>query len=543
MKRNLLEGCSVVASALLFVGVLTANAATVPWAESFGYATDSDLNGQGGWVTVTGLYDASGIAGGCSEIRASVSGRSSVAALSNDTENGYIRLSQDFTDSPAKSVVWAEFYGMPVRSGGAAFAANCTAVFYFNASGQTVAYDYTNAITIVDDALPTVPANQWTKFTVRLQYGTKKWDLWINGTNVVSQYSFYNTDQVGFENMSVVEGSTTEPSYLDSVAVGESAFSSAVVHNARATSMGGSSVTLNGELAFASGAVDCRIFWGPTDGGTDRSKWSNSVLASTISIGSFSKTISSGVAADTLYYYRCCASNETDMFWADDTYVWMAQTRRKNAYHLSSLPTSYGAIGSPKAYISSDAGAAVASGMTARPNNMAADYIWIQTTNSETWGNGYLNTSAGWSELSGVSGNAEIHPGMGFWLRRSPDYGDATSFAGFSGPKPTITPSITFPQNKWRVFGWPHAAKGATELPLGWGFSAVGKGTRGSGVASADLLYAEYNNKWYMLYLGLDGNWWRQGAAGISVPVKLQPGKAYYYFHRGATMTWTPPVN
>ncbi len=93
----------------------------------------------------------------------------------------------------------------------------------------------------------------------------------------------------------------------------------ATVTNDDPTSVTTNSAQLNG-IILDTGAQDpnVRIFWGPTDGNTDPASWSNNVNIGTLGITSFS-TIASNLLPNTVYYYRCYATNTAGSAWASES--------------------------------------------------------------------------------------------------------------------------------------------------------------------------------------------------------------------------------
>ena len=60
------------------------------------------------------------------------------------------------------------------------------------------------------------------------------------------------------------------------------------------------------------------VCWGATDGGTNTGAWSHSVSAGLRSVGPLS-TLASGLASNTVHYYRFWASNSVGVAWASDS--------------------------------------------------------------------------------------------------------------------------------------------------------------------------------------------------------------------------------
>jgi len=83
------------------------------------------------------------------------------------------------------------------------------------------------------------------------------------------------------------------------------------------TELGPASATLNGNLS--SGTVaDVYIFWGKTNGVITKSDWAHTNLLADVVEGGFSSDVS-GLDSETLYFYRCYASNSVDSSWASDS--------------------------------------------------------------------------------------------------------------------------------------------------------------------------------------------------------------------------------
>lgn len=77
--------------------------------------------------------------------------------------------------------------------------------------------------------------------------------------------------------------------------------------------------TLNGHLLISgSVSTQVRIYWGPTDGGTNAVAWTNVADFGVRSIGPFSTNIA-GLAATSWYFYRAWASNGAGVSWAPNS--------------------------------------------------------------------------------------------------------------------------------------------------------------------------------------------------------------------------------
>ncbi len=79
------------------------------------------------------------------------------------------------------------------------------------------------------------------------------------------------------------------------------------------------SATLNGTLVSTGAAPTyVKVCWGPTDGVTNFSDWTNTAPVGPLPAGAFSTNIS-GLTTGTVYYYRCFASNSFGEAWASAT--------------------------------------------------------------------------------------------------------------------------------------------------------------------------------------------------------------------------------
>lgn len=76
------------------------------------------------------------------------------------------------------------------------------------------------------------------------------------------------------------------------------------------------SATLNGKLVYQAAApTHGYIYYGPSDGGTNKGSWSKLALVGPVGLGGF-KTNVSELTAGTTYYYRCYASNSVGTAWS-----------------------------------------------------------------------------------------------------------------------------------------------------------------------------------------------------------------------------------
>jgi len=78
------------------------------------------------------------------------------------------------------------------------------------------------------------------------------------------------------------------------------------------------SATLNGNLSWG-GRGDVTIYWGPSDGGTDKGAWAHQVDFGELLAPSDVTTNLTGLLANEQYFYRCYATNDYTHDWADAT--------------------------------------------------------------------------------------------------------------------------------------------------------------------------------------------------------------------------------
>ncbi|NLB54325.1 MAG: DUF2341 domain-containing protein, partial [Lentisphaerae bacterium] len=84
------------------------------------------------------------------------------------------------------------------------------------------------------------------------------------------------------------------------------------------------SAWINGELkSIGTSAATVSVYWGDSDGGTDADAWTHSSSwAPTTEPATYTEQLS-GLAADTIYYYRFMAENESGVNWAEKSSAFM----------------------------------------------------------------------------------------------------------------------------------------------------------------------------------------------------------------------------
>ena len=298
----------------------------------------------------------------------------------------------------------------------------------------------------------------------------------------------------------------------------------------QATEVTPTSVLLSGQVTNGTPPITVYVYWGDNDGGTIKTRWNYSINLGTRT-GLFS-TVVSGLSADKLYYYRYYATNSAGEVWSYPAGAWQWQIRTTSSWHLVSVPVQWGADASNN--LNSTLGQQLATGLAGGNDQNTGDNVWIQQ--GSNWTRYYLGKNGVWRDATGAQANVTIDPGQGFWVKRLTSTTQSNAF--FSGMVQTYWPSITFSSNVWTVFGWPLHKQ--LESDGGWynGWAFAARGGHGSySSRTGDNMIGEYNGQQFWIYLGSDGRWYDRGTTNRA-NVALEPGRAYYYLHRGGGFTW-----
>jgi hypothetical protein len=172
--------------------------AGVPFYESFNDRTVGNLHGQNGWQAANAVVQTSRVFEG-----------TKAAEITNSA--GYARR----TFSGSATQVWTDFYyqsGFFLRDPGVPDS-NATVLLYFDADGHPVAYDGTSPQVFSN---VTVTAGEWVRVSVRSDYTSKRWDLYINAALVAADLGFYNTSVAGYTTFQIY-GVGSSSGYLDEV--------------------------------------------------------------------------------------------------------------------------------------------------------------------------------------------------------------------------------------------------------------------------------------------------------------------------------------
>lgn len=304
-----------------------------------------------------------------------------------------------------------------------------------------------------------------------------------------------------------------------------------------ATNVTSTSAWLNGNLT-STGALPTEVwvYWGSSDGITNETSWANTGYFGVSGTGLLSTNVT-GLSSNTTYFYRFSATNSIGEAWASTTEAWCSQTRGTGTWYLVSVPVHWGSSASNA--LNATLGAQLATGLTGGSDQNDSDNLWYQ--DGTNWSRYWLSTTNVWKESGGADATLNIGPGRGFWIKRltaSP----ASSNTVFTGRAHTNSTQITFSNSVWTIFGWPYSPRTPTEgTNPGWGFQAAGA-TGSFAWDSADDMIGEYGGSQFPIYMRTNGEWYIRGTASPA-GIKLEPGKAYYYYHRGANFTWTAPDN
>ncbi|MBN1670811.1 MAG: hypothetical protein JXR37_07255 [Kiritimatiellae bacterium] len=289
--------------------------------------------------------------------------------------------------------------------------------------------------------------------------------------------------------------------------------------------------TLCGEITGGSPTPNVYVCWGPETAGGDPCAWSN-VLDLGALTGTFATNIS-GTAAGNVYYYGVFVSNSVNCGWSDLARCWTVQRWDTNQWYLFSVPACWGHSDSNN--LNSTLGQMIASGLTSGSGQDQADNLWLWQNGD--WARYWLAAGNVW-KTGGADADVELSPGEGLWVKRltTTPIGDTV----ISGIAHTNAAAITFSNAAWTVFSWPYATRAEDEgADPGWAFWRAG-GTGGTTWENSDNIMGNYGATPFQIYLRTDGRWYvrdTQTPAGVS----LEPGMAYYYYHRGSPFTWAAP--
>ncbi len=108
-----------------------------------------------------------------------------------------------------------------------------------------------------------------------------------------------------------------------------------VTNGIGATIVKANSARLNGEITGTGGQnPSVTIYWGTSDGGTNIGHWTQQLSLGNLGKQTFSRDIS-GLNPETIYYYRCYASNSEGASWASPTETFTTDLTTSNPFIIT----------------------------------------------------------------------------------------------------------------------------------------------------------------------------------------------------------------
>jgi hypothetical protein len=166
--------------------------------------TNGSLAGQQGWMTSatnSAWVQTNCVAAGQQALRVSASGSVSRVVAAG-----------------GEAVVWIDFQARPVRSGldsPPVVGASAATGFFVNRTGQVVVCT-ASGWELVSAQTP-VSTSAWTRFTVKADYETQRWALWLNGVCVAATLPFaHPVSEFSLFRLSAPDSGS---SYVDSLAI------------------------------------------------------------------------------------------------------------------------------------------------------------------------------------------------------------------------------------------------------------------------------------------------------------------------------------
>lgn len=135
-------------------------------------------------------------------------------------------------------------------------------------------------------------------------------------TVAITNNSGQNLDKTFFASLSNAVNCTTNPASTVTVTIIDDDSGPPVVFNDTPGGITSNSATLKGILDSTGGAPTyVWIYWGKTDGISNRLNWATNQYLGMRGRASFSTNVT-GLTTNTTYWYRCCASNSNGVVWA-----------------------------------------------------------------------------------------------------------------------------------------------------------------------------------------------------------------------------------
>ena len=354
----------------------------------------------------------------------------------NGTSN-YVNL-PDFGSSPQVTVeAWVNLTAAPGSAGGGIVSSDTWAAGYshFKATNNRSINAAINSSGTVSSPAAALPLGSWSHvaYTVSgntsnglalyqdgslLGSATGQTSNNLTGLNIGREYStrYLNAkfDEVRVSSVArsaawlqathaTVSAPTTfaNPSFVSTYA----ANAPAMVATRPASSITGSTATLNGNLASTGGAATTvTLYWGSSDGGTTPGNWANSIALGTLPVGNFSANLSSLTPGAT-YHFRAFATNTNGDSWAPDSLTFTTPTAAPTGLAFSSangsITLQWNAVSGASGYTVKRATTSGGPYTTLLSNITGTTFIDPSATTGGTW---HYVVSA--SNASGESANS-----------------------------------------------------------------------------------------------------------------------------------------
>ena len=192
------KGTKTMGLVFLIAAFVSANAATLPFSETFDALSDGPLGTNNGWEVQSGTADV----------------QTNVVQQGKSVELTEAVISHDLSSSNALLwlTFWARYTEVPEQNP-AITDTDISVAFYINTNQNLVVYSNTAPVTL-DTVIPT---NSWTRFDVYCDYEALTWNLSVNQTNVSAGLPLYsgNTTLASVQ----IENASTSPVYVDTLSI------------------------------------------------------------------------------------------------------------------------------------------------------------------------------------------------------------------------------------------------------------------------------------------------------------------------------------
>ncbi len=178
----------------------TANASTLPFAETFDGLSDGSLGAQSQWTVLSGA----------AEVQTNVVQSGKAVELYSSSISQILSS----TNSAVWLSFWARYTDLPSQNPELTNS-SASLAFYINTNGYLVVSSNTTPVTLST----IIPTNVWTRFDVYCDYDALTWNLSINKTNVCAGLPLYS---VGRQLESVrIQNENAAPVYVDEITVAD----------------------------------------------------------------------------------------------------------------------------------------------------------------------------------------------------------------------------------------------------------------------------------------------------------------------------------